>query len=91
MICSDFHTMYDQVIMEEPKIENVKCTKFLGIIIDEELSWKYHINHILTKVSKMVGIMAKARHHLSLKLLLSLNNTMIYTYVTYCKYLFHQA
>ena len=68
----------------ENPIEIVKCTKFLGIIIDEELSWKYHINHISTEVSKMFSITAKARHYLSLKLLLTLYNTMIYPYLTYC-------
>ena len=72
------------VILNENPIEKVKYTKFLGIIIDEELSWKYHINHIATKVSKMVGITAKARHYLSLKLLLTLYNTMIYPYLIYC-------
>ena len=60
------------VVLNGSPIEKVKYTKFLGIFIDEELSWKYHINHISAKVSKMVGIMAKARHHLSLKLLLTL-------------------
>ena len=72
------------VVLNGSPIEKVKYTKFLGIFIDEELSWKYHINHISAKVSKMVGIMAKARHHLSLKLLLTLYNTMIYPYLTYC-------
>ena len=71
------------VILNDSPIEKVKYTKFLGIIIDEELSWKY-INHISTKVSKMVGITAKARHYLSLKLLLTLYNIMIYPYLTYC-------
>ena len=72
------------VVLNGSPIEKVKCTKFLGIFIDDELSWKYHVNHISTKVSKMVGIMAKARYHLSLKLLLTLYNTMIYPYLTYC-------
>ena len=40
-----------QLILNESPVEKVNCTKFLGIIIDEELSWKYHINHSSTNVS----------------------------------------
>ena len=72
------------VVLNGSPIEKVKCTKFLGIFINEELSQKCHINHISMKVSKMVGIMAKARHHLSLKLLFTLYDTMIDPYLTYC-------
>jgi len=41
------------------KIDKVKCTKFLGLYIDDELLWKYHIDQITTKLSKMTGIMAR--------------------------------
>ena len=36
------------------------------------------------KVSKIVGIIAKARHYLELKNLKELYNTMVYPYLTYC-------
>ena len=72
------------VIINEHIIDQVKYAKFLGIYIDEELSWKYHINHIASKISKMTGIMAKARYHLTSKILLTLYHTMIYPYLNYC-------
>ena len=53
-------------INEQP-IELVKYTKFLGVYIDEELSWKHHIDQVVSKISQMRGIMAKVRHYLSLK------------------------
>ena len=31
-------------------IEKVKNTKFLGLYVDDELSWKFHINQIATKI-----------------------------------------
>ena len=55
-------------INEQP-IELAKYTKFLGVCIDEELSWKHHIDQVVSKISKMTGIMAKVRHYLSLKTL----------------------
>ena len=59
-------------------------TKFLGLYIDDELSWRKHIDQISTKVSKMTGIMAKARHVLSIQTLQTIYNTMVYPYLTYC-------
>ena len=31
-------------------IEQVKYTKFLGLYIDDELTWKYHFDHVATKI-----------------------------------------
>ena len=37
----------NQVIFSETVIKEVKSTKFLGItIIDNKLSWKYHIDNV---------------------------------------------
>ena len=44
----------------------IKCTKFLGLNVDDELSWKDHVHQVATKISKMTGIMVKARHYLSI-------------------------
>ena len=46
--------------------------------------WKYHIDQVACKISKMTGIMVKARHDLSLKTLQSIYDTMVYPYLTYC-------
>ena len=64
------------------KIDKVKCTKFLGFYIDDELSWKYHIDQITAKISKMTGIMARARHCLSIQTLKTIYNTMLYPCLT---------
>jgi len=34
-------------------IERVKCYKFLGANIDEDLSWKQHTTHLSLKISKV--------------------------------------
>ena len=59
-------------------------TKFLGVYIDGKLCWKFHINYVSIKVSKIAGIITKARHYLELKNLTELYNTMVYLYLTYC-------
>ena len=72
------------ITINNKKIEQVKYTKCMGIYIDDELAWKYHIDQVASKISKMTGIMAKARHYLSLKTLQTIYDTMVYPYLTYC-------
>ena len=70
--------------IHDQEMEKLKYTKFLGLYTDDELSWKYHIDQVTTKISKMTGIMAKARHYLSIETLKTIYNTMVYPYLTYC-------
>ena len=69
-----------EIQIDNQIIEQVKKTKFLGLIIDKELSWKHHIKQVTTKISKMSGIMAKARHYLSLRTLTYSNILWASTY-----------
>ena len=39
-------------------IERVKETVFLGVILDEHLSWKPHILSVSTKISKSIGVIS---------------------------------
>ena len=36
-------------------IERVNNTNFLGLIIDDDLSWKHHIIKVTSKISKLCG------------------------------------
>ena len=36
--------------------------KYLGILIDSNLTWKYHISYIKSKISKTIGVIARLRH-----------------------------
>ena len=65
-------------------IERVTQTKFLGVIINEKLTWRNHVNHISTKIAKGIGILIKARFCLNKETLVSLYHTFIYPYLTYC-------
>lgn len=51
------------------KITKERVTEFLGIYIDENLTWKYHMDHICRKVSKSIEIMYKSRYIFSKRLM----------------------
>jgi hypothetical protein len=51
------------------KIANVKqksYIKYLGIFLDEHLSWEYQIKQVNNKIAKNVGIITKLRYYLDL-------------------------
>ena len=65
-------------------LERVMHTKFLGIIIDDKLSWQRHIEHVRNKVSKTIGVLLRVRHKINIKLLRTIYNTLILPHFTYC-------
>lgn len=42
-------------------MDTVPETKFLGLIIDNKLGWKLHINHVKVKTSKSIVILLKSQ------------------------------
>ena len=50
------------------KIERVSSLKYLGVILDEHLTFDEHVAYILTKSSKKLGILRQARDYLNKKI-----------------------
>ena len=42
-------------------LECKEFVRYLGIIIDNNLSWKHHIDHVAIKMSQTVGLICKLR------------------------------
>ena len=72
------------LVFEGISLAQKQQVKFLGVYLDENLSWKSHINHVSKKISKSIGIIFRARLHLSSKTKLLLYYTLIYPYLNYC-------
>ena len=70
-------------INNEP-LNLVQKTKFLGVIIDSQLTWRYHIAHVANKISKSIGIISKAKKYVTKSILRNLYYTFIYPYISYC-------
>ena len=54
--------MYDNDLKILTSLERKHYVKYLGVLIDSHLSWRYHIEYISSKISKGVGIIARLRH-----------------------------
>ena len=72
------------VLFDDKPLKRVNVVKFLGIYIDENLTWKYHIDHVCNTISKSIGVIARSHFVLSTKTKLSLYYSLIYPYINYC-------
>lgn len=43
-------------------LQRKEYVKYLGVLIDSNLSWRYQIDYISLKISKSIGIIARLRH-----------------------------
>ena len=69
--------------IEDIHIKREHVTKILGVFIDENLSWKQHIEIISSKISKSIGILYKSRDVLRKQCLKQLYFSFIHSYVKY--------
>jgi len=77
----DYHTFGLKI--DGNSISQVASTKFLGIYIDQFLTWDEHIKITANKLAKNIGIIRKISHLLSPKILTNLYYTLIDPYLTY--------
>ena len=70
--------------MVKGEIEQVFSTKFLGVIINENLTWSDHVHVLLNKTSKNLGVNRKLSKSLPLDILHSVYNTLNDQYLQYC-------
>ena len=65
-------------------ITEVNNSKFLGVFIDRDISWRVHIGRVITRVSQTVGIIGRARGFMDGPQLDLLYNTMVLPHLQYC-------
>ena len=54
-------------------IDRVRNFCYLGVILDEELSWKEHVIKVCAKVNKRLGLLGRIRSCLTLKMRIQLS------------------
>ena len=65
-------------------IERIYETKFLGLYIDQRLTWKHHVSYVLNILSKCTGILCRVQHLLGREPLCKLYCRLLLPYITYC-------
>ena len=72
------------ILINNQKLDCVASTKFLGVYIDNRLSWDHHINYVSSKISKSAGIIRKVSQIVPRSVCITLYNTLVMPYFSYC-------
>jgi hypothetical protein len=65
-------------------LRKVDQSKFLGVLIDQDLSWQGHIREVITKMRQTMGLIGRARAFMNQTQVLLLYNTMVLSHLQYC-------
>ena len=77
--------------IDNQSISAVNETKFLGVVIDQKLTWSNHINYISAKVSKSLFILNRLVNKFNMKSLLSIYYSLVYPHLNYCNLIWGNA
>ena len=72
-----------KIEINNSNILQVTKVKFLGIWMDDHLTWKFHLIYISNKISKVIGILKKVKQSVGTYILRNLYFALIYPYFTY--------
>ena len=73
----------DNIKINHFSLEQVQFAKFLGVYIDEHLSWHKHIQ-VTFEITKTNGFLNKLHRFLPTSIILLLYKSLILPYLTYC-------
>ena len=76
--------MNNNIIFDNTPLKFCTSTKSLGVLFDSRLSFLEHTDHIISKISKNVGIFYKIRNLLPEDSLKNLYYTLVHPYLIYC-------
>ena len=65
-------------------INRVEATKFLGVLIDDKLTWKHHISLLKSKLSKCCAVMYKTSFLIDRRGMRILYYSLFSPYIMYC-------
>jgi hypothetical protein len=72
-----------KLIFNNHIIDQVHSVKYLGILIDDKLSWTDHINYVTGKISSVIGILYRFKHVLPMNCKRNIYFSLIYSNLIY--------
>ena len=73
------------------EIKRTKSVKSLGVIVDENLSWKEHIDNVCTKLPKAIETIRGAKTFVQEGTLKTMYNTLVLSHFDYCSLVWHNC
>ena len=72
-----------QLSYDGTALEQVTSIRFLGVIIEETLSWSKQINHVISKVSQVNGVLYKLRKSAPKNILKCVYNSLVQSHLSF--------
>uniref|UniRef100_A0A0K8R810 Putative outcast ele5 orf1-h 1e-40-j 4 n=1 Tax=Ixodes ricinus TaxID=34613 RepID=A0A0K8R810_IXORI len=73
-----------RIVLDTTSIEIVSNFKSLGVIFSEHMLWDSHINHLLAKLSTIIGLTFRNGKTLPVSVKLLIYNSLFYSHMSYC-------
>ena len=77
-------TRHINIRIGKTNIEQVNEIKYLGVIFNDKLSWKSHMQHVCSKLFSGSWALLKLRNYVDTITLKTLYYALIYSYLQYC-------
>ena len=71
------------LLMNKKALQQKDHVKYLGVLLDQHLSWKYQIKSVALKVSRGLGIIAKLKPFLKDNLIRTIYFSVVYSHLYY--------
>ena len=78
-----FNPFHLSIKLDKVKLFPVEHLKYLGMFLDNHLTWEYHINQLSKKLSQANGILSKLRHNAPRKTVLLVYHAIFYSHLNY--------
>ena len=85
------NSLLGEITMGGSQIGSTDCTRFLGVFLDNKLTFKNHIDHISSKMSQSIGVLSKLNKFLPRNILHSLYFALVHPYISYSIEAWHSA
>ena len=72
-----------QLHVGEHKLSNTDCVKYLGVVIDNKITGKEQVCHVVNKLANAARILSKVRHCVNKKTLVKLYYSFAYSHLKY--------
>ena len=73
---ANFKDFSFRVNMGGNQIDQTESYTYLGVVIDQKLSWKPQIKYLCSKLASVCGVLSKVRHYLDRKSLMKIYNSL---------------
>ena len=73
------------ICLDNKRISDNSYTKFLGLIVDNKLSWKPHIDHLINKLSTACYVIRSVKPHVNTNAIIMIYHSLFHAVMTYGK------